>query len=63
MQLAEGVSAWLLFWSGCAAFGVALAVAVGWSVLRGDVQGGFAIAGFLVAFLLFCVGAGNVGPS
>lgn len=62
MQLAEGVSAWLLFWCGCAAFGVALAIAVGWSVARCDVQGGFAIAGFLVAFFMFCLGAGNLDP-
>ena len=62
MQLAEGPDPFLVFAGGCAAFGVALAVALVWIVLRGeDVQGGFAIAGFILAFSMFCVHIG--GPT
>jgi len=60
MQMTEGLDPVLVFLCGCAAFGVALTAAVVWIVMRGDdVQGGFAIAGFVVAFVLFCVHAGG----
>ncbi|KAL7626544.1 hypothetical protein AAE478_003316 [Parahypoxylon ruwenzoriense] len=63
LQLAEGVDPFLLFCYGCAAFAVALTVAIIWSTLRDDVQGGFAIAGFVLAFFMFCGGVGNITPT
>jgi hypothetical protein len=62
MQLAEGPDPFLVFACGCAAFGAALAAALVWIALRGeDVQGAFAIAGFILAFSMFCVHVG--GPA
>ena len=61
MQLAEGPDPFLVFACGCAAFGVALAVAIVWITLRReDVQGAFAIAGFLLAFAMFCLHVGGL---
>ena len=59
LQLVEGME-WLLFFIlGCAGFLLCLLVAVVWSAVRGDVQGGFAIGGFLLAFLIFCGGVAH----
>ena len=46
---------WFLFSVlGCAGFLICLLVSISWSVAKEDVQGGFAIGGFLLAFLMFC---------
>jgi hypothetical protein len=56
MQVIEGPDSFVVFVCGCAAFAVALVVAVVWIMLKNeDVQGAFAIAGFVLAFSMFCV--------
>lgn len=60
LQLAEGTDMLTLFGYGCGAFVVALIVAITWSVTKNDVQGGFAIATYVLAFLLFVGGVGRV---
>ncbi len=60
MQLVEGLDPFLVFVYGCVAFIAALAAAVVWVVAREDIQGGFAIAGFVLAFVMFCVHAGSL---
>lgn len=56
VQFVEGVDWFVVFLCGCVGFALALILAVIWSTIRGDVQGGFAIAGFMLAFLGFCLG-------
>lgn len=56
IQVVEGLNWFTVFLCGCFGFTAALVSAVIWSVVRGDVQGGFAIAGFMLAFLGFCLG-------
>lgn len=56
VQFVEGMDWFVVFLCGCAGFFSALVMAVVWSTVRGDVQGGFAIAGFMLAFLGFCFG-------
>jgi len=56
LQLSEGMEWFMFFVLGCAGFLACLLVAVAWSLGQGDVQGGFAIGGFLLAFLVFCGG-------
>jgi len=46
----------VVFAYGFVGFMVCLIISVVWSVARHDVQGGFAIGGFLLAFLMFCGG-------
>ena len=61
MELTEGLDPFLVFACGCAAFGVALAVAIVWIALRReDVQGAFAISGFILAFAMFCLHVGGL---
>jgi hypothetical protein len=56
LQFVEGTD-WTVFLAyGCAGFAVALVVALVWLALRADVQGAFAIAGYMIAFLMFCAG-------
>lgn len=56
LHFTEGME-WLVFFAyGCLGFGACLLLAVVWSAVLGDVQGGFSIAGFLLAFLVFCGG-------
>lgn len=63
IQVDEGLDwAALLVW-GSAGFLVCLVVAVTWTLARGDVQGGFAIASFLLAFLVFCGGVAHAETS
>ncbi|TPX13401.1 uncharacterized protein E0L32_006131 [Thyridium curvatum] len=50
----EGLDRLTMYIYGCVGFAIALVMAVIWASIRDDVQGGFAIAGFLIAFLAFC---------
>lgn len=56
VQIVEGIDWFVVFLYGCVRFTLALIFAVVWSIVRSDVQGGFAIAGFMLAFLGFCFG-------
>ncbi|KAI0883508.1 uncharacterized protein GGS22DRAFT_167176 [Annulohypoxylon maeteangense] len=56
VQFVEGLDWSILFRYGCIGFAICLVAAISWAVPRNDVQGGFAIAGFMVAFCMFCVG-------
>ncbi|KAI1418484.1 hypothetical protein F5Y13DRAFT_149249 [Hypoxylon sp. FL1857] len=56
INFVEGLNWFILFGYGCAGFAVGLIVAVGYTTAMGDVQGGFAIGGFILAFFLFCTG-------
>lgn len=56
LQLMEGVDWFVVFVYGCVGFLLALIFAIGWTVVQGDLQGAFAVAGYMVTFLLFCVG-------
>lgn len=56
LQLEEGMEWFVFFVLGCAGFLACLLVAIVWSLAQGDVQGGFSIGGFLLAFLVFCGG-------
>lgn len=60
LQLAEGLDWFLFFVLGCAGFLVCLVIAVVWSLLLGDIQTGFSIGGFLLAFLVFCGGVVHI---
>ncbi|KEY68892.1 hypothetical protein S7711_03825 [Stachybotrys chartarum IBT 7711] len=60
VQLVEGVDSFLMFLYGCAVFTIAAVVAISWSIAKDDVQGGFAISMFILAFLLFIGGAGRL---
>jgi hypothetical protein len=63
LQLAEGMEWFFFFVLGCGGFVACLLVAVVWSVARDDVQGGFSIGGFLLAFLVFCGGIAHTAVS
>ncbi|KAK0637021.1 hypothetical protein B0T17DRAFT_504403 [Bombardia bombarda] len=56
LQFVEGMNWLVVFVYGCTGFALSLVCAVVWATVRGDVQGGFAIAAFMIAFLLFCGG-------
>ena len=56
LQFVEGMNWVPLFSYGCAGFVLALIAALVWVALKADVQGAFAIAGYMIAFLLFCAG-------
>lgn len=56
IEFVEGLNWFTVFLCGCVGFVVALLSAIIWSVVQSDVQGGFAIAGFMLAFLGFCLG-------
>lgn len=56
VHFTEGVNWTILFAYGCVGFICALVFAVAWSTARADIQSGFAIAGFIVTFTLFCLG-------
>lgn len=56
VHFVEGLNTFTVFIYGCLGFAATLVLAVAWSIVRNDVQGGFAIAGFLLAFLGFCLG-------
>ncbi|TLD11880.1 hypothetical protein PspLS_11300 [Pyricularia sp. CBS 133598] len=56
IQIHESLNWVALFFLGCFGFLACLVTAVAWTVARDDVQGGFAIASFMLAFLVFCGG-------
>ena len=56
MQFVEGADTFMVFISGCMGFLACLLVALAWTVAKDDVQGGFGIGGFLLAFMVFCGG-------
>ncbi|GAW27373.1 putative transcription factor C2H2 [Rosellinia necatrix] len=56
VEFVEGVDWYSVFVSGCLGFLFCLTFAVAWSAARGDVQGGFGIASFLLTFFVFCGG-------
>ncbi|KAI3558400.1 hypothetical protein CABS03_02440 [Colletotrichum abscissum] len=56
MQFVETPNELYVFMFGCAGFLLCLAISVTWTLVKSDVQGGFAIGGFALAFTLFCGG-------
>ncbi|KAI1748825.1 hypothetical protein F4782DRAFT_515862 [Xylaria castorea] len=56
VEFVEGVDWYAVFVSGLLGFLFCLLFAVAWSAARGDVQGGFGIASFLLTFFIFCGG-------
>lgn len=56
VQFVEGIDWFVVFLCGCVGFTLAFIFAVVWSIIRRDIQGGFAIAAFMLAFLGFCFG-------
>ncbi|KUI53187.1 hypothetical protein VP1G_10526 [Cytospora mali] len=60
VSFVEGLNWFTVFIYGCAGFASALVLAVVWSMIRGDIQGGFAIAGFMLAFIGFCMGIARI---
>ena len=63
LHLAEGTEWFAFFVLGCVGFGACLVVAVVWTVVREDVQGGFGVGAFLLAFVVFCGGVGVTAVS
>jgi len=53
LHLVEGMEWFLFSVLGCAGFFLCLLVSIIWSVVKEDVQGGFSIGGFLLAFFIF----------
>lgn len=56
LQFVEGMNWFAFLVYGCFGFVLSLLAALVWVALKSDVQGGFAIAGYMIAFLLFCAG-------
>ena len=56
LHFVEGMNWFAVFVYGCAGFILSLIAALSWAITKDDVQGAFAIAGFMIAFLLFCGG-------
>ncbi|KAF4841854.1 hypothetical protein CGCSCA4_v009148 [Colletotrichum siamense] len=52
----ETLNGMYVFAFGCIGFMLCLAISVVYTVVKDDIQGGFAIGGFVLAFLLFCGG-------
>ena len=53
---------WFICFAYCfVAFLACLVVGTTWAVVKSDVQGGFGVAGFLLAFVLFCGGLAHTG--
>ncbi|KAI8714039.1 hypothetical protein NCS52_01123200 [Fusarium sp. LHS14.1] len=52
----ETLDTFVVFLFGCIGFTISLVAAVVYTVIMGDIQGGFAIGAFLLAFVLFCGG-------
>lgn len=47
IQFVEGLDLFVVFVIGCVGFAAALVVALAWSIMRQDLQSGFAMAGFM----------------
>ncbi|KAK2022198.1 hypothetical protein LX32DRAFT_603295 [Colletotrichum zoysiae] len=56
VQYVEAPDGLYVFVFGCLGFLGCLAVSVAWTVVKHDIQGGFAIGGFALAFVIFCGG-------
>lgn len=56
IQLVKGLNWLVIFLFGCMGFSAALVSSIVWSVVRNDVHGGFAIAGFMLAFFGILLG-------
>ncbi|KAK1673385.1 hypothetical protein BDP55DRAFT_670079 [Colletotrichum godetiae] len=56
IQFVESLNELYVFLFGCVGFLVCLGISVTWTVIHDDIQGGFAIGGFVLAFILFCGG-------
>jgi len=56
VHFSEGMDFFAVFVLGCLGFTACLVISVVWTAVKGDVQGGFAIGGFLLAFMCFCGG-------
>jgi hypothetical protein len=56
LHFVEGLNWLVVFIYGSTGFAISLIAALIWVAVRDDVQGAFAIAGFMIAFLLFCGG-------
>lgn len=56
IQLVEGIDQLKLFTFGLAAFFVSLTFGIVWSLVRSDVQGGFAVSAYLFVFFTFTIG-------
>ncbi|RYC54366.1 hypothetical protein CHU98_g11840 [Xylaria longipes] len=56
VEFVEGVDWYAVFVLGCLGFLFCLLFVVAWAAARGDVQGGFGIASFLLTFFIFCAG-------
>ncbi|KAI0868244.1 hypothetical protein GGS24DRAFT_482943, partial [Hypoxylon argillaceum] len=56
VEFVEGVDWYVVFAATCLGFLFCLIFAVGWAATKGDIQGGFGIASFLLAFVVFCSG-------
>ncbi|KAI1200745.1 hypothetical protein F5X97DRAFT_292802, partial [Nemania serpens] len=54
VEFVEGIDWYAVFILGCLGFLTCLLIAVSWAAARGDVQGGFGIASFLLTFFVFC---------
>ncbi|KAI0529787.1 hypothetical protein GGR58DRAFT_290158 [Xylaria digitata] len=57
IEFVEGVDWHIVFVTTCLGFLFCLIFAVAWAATKGDIQGGFGIASFLLAFVVFCSGA------
>ncbi|KAH7240532.1 hypothetical protein MRS44_012931 [Fusarium solani] len=56
ISFVESLDTFAVFLCGCIGFTLSLVAAVVYTVIMGDIQGGFAIGAFLLAFVLFCGG-------
>lgn len=56
IQFVEGLDLLVVFMMGCVGFAAALVVTLAWSIVRQDLQSGFAMAGFVLAFVGFVLG-------
>ncbi|GAW18707.1 hypothetical protein ANO14919_081880 [Xylariales sp. No.14919] len=56
VEFVEGVDWYVVFAAACLGFLFCLIFAVAWAATKGDIQGGFGIASFLLAFVVFCSG-------
>jgi hypothetical protein len=56
LRFVEGVNYAAVFLCGCVGFIVCTIIAALWSTVMKDVQAGFGIGAFLLAFFIFCVG-------
>jgi len=57
VEFVEGVDWYVVFAATCLGFLFCLIFAVAWAAAKGDIQGGFGIASFLLAFVVFCSGS------